>query len=109
MGQRPDAYDPRFCEMQDQTIDEVVTRVQKLVDEYHGVNVKLASIDGQLGNLRDRVPADLQPQLTTHRITLNALHDDFRMLRSQFYALIGAIMLSAIGAFVSWLMAGRLK
>ena len=109
MSTRPNEYDPRFCEMQDKTIEEVVSRVQKLVDEYHGTNVKLSDINGQLNTLRERVPSDLPAQLTEHKIILTGLHKDFTLLRGQVYALVGAIMLSAIGAFVSWLMGGRFK
>lgn len=102
-------YDPRFCAIHEGTLDDVVTRVQKLVDEYHGNNVALSDLRGQLNTLTARVPSDLPQQLTSLSIRHDGLHRDFTMLRGQVYALVGTIILSLVGAVMTWIMRGGLR
>lgn len=106
---RPTEYDPRFCAMHEGTLDEIVSRVQKLVDEYHGNNVTLATLQGRLDTLTARVPVDLPQQLTSLSVRHDGLHRDFTMLRGQVYALVGTILLSAVGVLVTWIMKGGLR
>jgi len=109
MAVEPRDYDPRFCALHEGTLDEVVTRVQKLVDEYHGTNVALEKVKGQIELLTARVPTDLPQQLTSLSIRHDGLHKDFTMLRGQVYMLVGTIILSLVGAVMTWVLRGGLR
>ena len=109
MSDRPTDYDPRFCAIHEGTLDEIVSRVQKLVDEYHGNNLTLSDLRGQLNTLTARVPVDLPQQLTSLSVRHDGLHKDFTMLRGQVYALVGTIIMSAVGVIVTWIMKGGLR
>lgn len=109
MSDRPVEYDPRFCAIHDGTLEEIVSRVQKLVDEYHGNNVALSDLRGQLNTLTARVPVDLPQQLTSLSVRHDGLHKDFTMLRGQVYALVGTIIMTAVGVIVTWIMKGGLR
>ena len=102
-------YDPRFCAIHEGALDDVVTRVQKLVDEYHGTNVALAEVKGQINLLTSRVPGDLPQQLTSLSIRHDGLHKDFTLLRGQVYMLVGTIILSLVGAVMTWIVRGGLR
>jgi len=108
----PIIRDHEYCALhrvQEQTITEIVSRVQGLVTEWHGTNVAISDIRGEIKVITARVPADLPQQLTMLVVKQDGLHRDFTMLRGQVYALISAIVLSAVGAFVTWLMRGRFQ
>jgi hypothetical protein len=109
MSDRPADYDPRFCAIHEGTLDDIVTRVQKMVDEYHGNSLSLSELRGQLNALTDRVPRDLPQQLTSLSVRHDGLHKDFTMLRGQVYALVGTIIMTAVGVIVTWIMKGGLR
>jgi hypothetical protein len=109
MSDRPADYDPRFCAIHEGTLDEIVSRVQKLVDEYHGNTVALTDLRGQLNTLTARVPVDLPQQLTSLSVRHDGLHKDFTMLRGQVYALVGTIIMTAVGVIVTWIMKGGMR
>jgi len=109
MSDRPVDYDPRFCAIHEGTLDDIVARVQKLVDEYHGNNVSLAEVKGQINLLTARVPSDLPQQLTSLSVRHDGLHHDFTMLRGQVYALVGTIILALVGAMMTWIVRGGLR
>ncbi len=93
----------------EKAIDQIVTRVQQLVTEWHGSNITGAAMQGQINVLTARVPADLPQQLTTLALKHDALHKDFMLLRGQMYSIIGAVILSGVGAFVAWALRGGMK
>jgi len=105
----PETYDPRFCAIHEGTLDEIVARVQKLVDEYHAVNVSLTKLEGHSNLLTARVPADLPQQMTSLSIRHDGLHRDFTLLRGQVYALVGTIIFSGVGGVVAWILKGGLR
>jgi hypothetical protein len=109
MPARPTDYDPRFCAIHEGTLDDIVARVQKMVDEYHGNTLALSELRGQLNTLTVRVPVDLPQQLTSLSVRHDGLHKDFTMLRGQVYALVGTIIMSAVGVIVTWIMKGGLR
>jgi hypothetical protein len=109
MANGPDTYDPRFCAIHEGTLDEIVSRVQKLVDEYHDKNLSLAKMEGNVNLLTARVPVDLTQQLVSLSVRHDGLHKDFTMLRGQVYALVGTIIMSAVGVIVTWVMKGGLQ
>jgi hypothetical protein len=109
MADGPHGYDPRFCALHEGTLEDVVTRVQKLVDEYHGTNVALAEVKGHINLLTGRVPPDLPQQLTSLSIRHDGLHKDFTLLRGQVYMLVGTIILSLVGAVMTWIVRGGLR
>ena len=109
MPDRPENYDPRFCAIHDGTLDDIVDRVQKLVDEYHGTTVALAEVKGRIDLLTARVPTDLPERLTSLTIKHDGLHKDFTLLRGQVYMLVGTILLSLVGAVMTWIVRGGLR
>lgn len=76
----------KTLEHHDTTMEAVVSRVQKLVDQYHENNVSL-------GNL-----------CTKH----DALHRDFTALRAQVYTVLMAFVLGFISIGVTWISKGGL-
>ena len=109
MPDTPRDYDPRFCAIHEGTLDDITSRVQKLVDEYHTSNLSLAEVKGQINLLTARVPSDLPQQLTSLSVRHDGLHHDFTMLRGQVYALVGTIILSVVGALMTWIVKGGLR
>jgi hypothetical protein len=108
----PVIRDHEYCalhQVQEKTLGEIEGRVQKLVNEWHGNNVALSDVRGQINLLTSRVPSDLPQQLTALALKHDALHRDFSMLRAQTYSIISAIILSGVGAFVTWVIRGGLK
>ena len=106
MGTRPDIYDPRFCEMQDKTIEEVVDRVQRLVDEYHENNVALSDLKGQLNVITTRVPPDLPVQLTALQVKHDNLHTDFLALQGRIYAVLWLFIAAAAASVAGFALRG---
>ena len=96
-------YNALRCEEHTRDLDAVVGRVQKLVDDYHAGNVNTATFQGRLDMLTQRVPVDLQKQLTELAVKLDGLNDNFRLLRGQVYAFAFIIIsgfVTAIGGLV---------
>jgi len=109
MSDRPAEYDPRFCAIHEGTLNEIVDRVQRLVDEYHVNNVASAEMRGQINLLTSRVPVDLPQQLTSLSIRHDGLHKDFMALRGQVYMLIGSVLLSLLGGLMTFILRGGLR
>jgi hypothetical protein len=109
MSERPTEYDPRFCAIHEQTLNDIVDRVQKLVDEYHGNNVAVTEMRGQINLLTARVPTDLPQQLTSLSIRHDGLHKDFTLLRGQVYMLVGSVLLSLLGGLMTFILRGGLR
>jgi hypothetical protein len=100
---KPTEYDPRWCALQDETLKEVITRVQALVNEYHEGNVTTALLKGDINLLVSRVPVDLPVQLATLQVKQEAIFDVVRLLRGQVYAfafIIIAGFVAAVGGLV---------
>lgn len=102
-------YNPLRCEEHTRDLDIIVSRVQKLVDEYHAENVTLEGVKGRIEMLTMRVPVDLPQQLAILTAKHDTLHSDFKLMRSQWYYFIGLICTGFIVGLVTFVVNGGLK
>ena len=64
-----DEFDGLRCKVQDDTLKEVVARVQKLVDQFHDADKRLLSIDTRLEHIEKDV-ASIKGQWSKVLITI---------------------------------------
>jgi hypothetical protein len=112
-----ESFDLRRCLDHEKTLDSIVGRVQKLVDEFHQQNVVITGIQGNLSVLCDRVPVTLHTQLSKMETELKVMQrdveeikalvrtltsrEDFVLLRTQWYSFIALVATSVVAAILA--------
>lgn len=114
------------CDQQEADLKQVVDRTQQLVNEKHAHDLAIQQIQSDLHLLCLRVPVSVAVDLSTLRLQMDdaigdiesirealkssfAPREDFVMLRTQWYYLIGLICTGFVAGLVAFVVNGGLK
>ena len=85
--------------------DNVVTRINKVIETQGEDHVAFATLVGQVNLLVDRVPSDLKERLAHIDRALTTQNE----FRAQVYKLVGAVLTAIVLAAVAFMISGGLK
>ena len=114
------------CDQQDADLRQVIDRTQKLVTEKHQHDLDIQAVKISLDTLCRRVPESMPSDLVTLRLQMAeamkdiealqrtvansfASKDDFLLLRTQWYYLIGLICTGFVAGLVSFIVKGGIN
>lgn len=88
----------------DDTLQEIVRRVQQLVNEYHAQNVIQARMEGDITHIRAKVD-EIEKNLEKDY----ALRSEFVEVKSEWRKFLGIILIGVALAFIGFVLKGGLK